>query len=142
LVDETVQPFRFLDIACGDARATVETLKGTRVANYYGIDLSSAALNLARKALESLGCPLTLDGPNEPCSEVQTEESQEASISEDSDDVVDPDDSVLPALPAPSEMPSIFWTPLLFGRPSDAVSPEDVRLALALIEARLAEGSW
>jgi hypothetical protein len=29
-VDEAVQPFRFLDIACGDARATVEALKGTR----------------------------------------------------------------------------------------------------------------
>jgi len=61
LVDEAVQPFRFLDIACGDAGATVETLKGTRVAHYYGIDLSSAALELARKALESLGCPVTLD---------------------------------------------------------------------------------
>ena len=33
LVDEAVQPFRFLDIACGDARATVEALKGTRVAH-------------------------------------------------------------------------------------------------------------
>jgi SAM-dependent methyltransferase len=61
LVDEGVQPFRFLDIACGDARATVEALKGTRVAHYYGIDLSSAALELASKALESLGCPVTLD---------------------------------------------------------------------------------
>jgi SAM-dependent methyltransferase len=58
LIDEAVQPFRFLDIACGDARATVETLRGTRVAHYYGIDLSSAALDLARKALESLGCPV------------------------------------------------------------------------------------
>src|SRR5271169_78412 len=26
LVDEAVQPFRFLDIACGDARATVDAL--------------------------------------------------------------------------------------------------------------------
>jgi SAM-dependent methyltransferase len=61
LVDEAVQPFRFLDIACGDAGATVETLKGTRVAHYYGIDLSPAALELASKALEPLGCPMTLD---------------------------------------------------------------------------------
>jgi SAM-dependent methyltransferase len=61
LVEEAVQPFRFLDIACGDARATVETLKGMRVAHYYGIDLSQAALELASKALESLGCPVTLD---------------------------------------------------------------------------------
>ena len=35
----------------GDARATVETLRGMRVAHYYGIDLSSAALELASKAL-------------------------------------------------------------------------------------------
>jgi hypothetical protein len=28
LVDEAVQPFRFLDIACGDASATVEALGG------------------------------------------------------------------------------------------------------------------
>src|ERR1700746_3638711 len=60
LVEEAVQPFRFLDIACGDARATVETLKGTRVAHYYGIDLSSAALELASEGLKALGCPVTL----------------------------------------------------------------------------------
>lgn len=60
LVDEAVQPFRFLDIACGDARATVDALKGTRVAHYYGIDLSKAALDLASKALEMLACPVTL----------------------------------------------------------------------------------
>jgi len=56
-----VQPFRFLDIACGDARATVDALKGTRVAHYHGIDLSQAALDLASKALEALACPVTLD---------------------------------------------------------------------------------
>jgi SAM-dependent methyltransferase len=61
LVDEVVQPFRFLDIACGDARATVETLRGMRVAHYYGIDLSQAALELASKALKLLRCPVTLD---------------------------------------------------------------------------------
>jgi SAM-dependent methyltransferase len=61
LVDDAVKPFRFLDIACGDARATVEALKGTRVAHYHGIDLSQAALELASKALETLACPVTLD---------------------------------------------------------------------------------
>jgi len=61
LVDEAVWPFRFLDIACGDARATVDALKGTRVAHYHGIDLSQAALDLASKALEALACPVTLD---------------------------------------------------------------------------------
>ena len=33
LLDEAVQPFRFLDIACGDGSATVEALRGTRVAH-------------------------------------------------------------------------------------------------------------
>ena len=61
LVDEAVQPFRFLDIACGDARATVDALKGTRVAHYRGIDLSQEALDLASQALETLGCPVALD---------------------------------------------------------------------------------
>ena len=61
LVEEAVQPFRFLDIACGDAKATVDALKGTRVAHYHGIDLSQAALDLASKALETLACPVTLD---------------------------------------------------------------------------------
>jgi hypothetical protein len=48
----------------------------------------------------------------------------------------------LPALPAPlpSEMPSSFWTPLLLGKPDDAINLEDAHLCLALIEARLAEG--
>jgi SAM-dependent methyltransferase len=56
LVEEAVQPFRFLDIACGDARASVDALRGTPVAHYHGIDLSQAALELASKALEPLGC--------------------------------------------------------------------------------------
>jgi SAM-dependent methyltransferase len=61
LVDEAVQPFRFLDVACGDASATVEALKGTQVASYHGIDLSQPALELASQALETLACPVTLD---------------------------------------------------------------------------------
>ena len=61
LVDEAIQPFRFLDVACGDASATVEALKGTQVASYHGIDLSEAALELASQALETLACPVTLD---------------------------------------------------------------------------------
>ena len=61
LVDEVVQPFRFLDIACGDARASVDALKRTRVAQYHGIDLSQEALDLASQALETLACPVTLD---------------------------------------------------------------------------------
>jgi hypothetical protein len=46
------------------------------------------------------------------------------------------------ALPTPvvrAEMPSSFWTPLLFGKPGNSVSPEDARLALIQIESRLRE---
>jgi hypothetical protein len=60
LVDGAVQPFRFLDIACRDASATVNALKGTRIAHYHGIDPSQAALDLARTALETLTCPVIL----------------------------------------------------------------------------------
>ena len=61
LADEGVRPFRFLDIACGDACATAEALNGTRVAHYHGIDLCQAALNLAANALAMLGCPIMLE---------------------------------------------------------------------------------
>jgi SAM-dependent methyltransferase len=60
LEDEAAKPIRFLDIACGDARATVGALKGLPVAHYYGIDLSRPALELARAAVGALGCPATL----------------------------------------------------------------------------------
>ncbi|MBW0000876.1 MAG: class I SAM-dependent methyltransferase [Verrucomicrobia bacterium] len=60
LVDEAAQPFRFLDVACGDASATVQALRGTRVASYQGIDLSQPALELASEALGQLACPVTL----------------------------------------------------------------------------------
>jgi ubiquinone/menaquinone biosynthesis C-methylase UbiE len=61
LVDESSRPFRFLDIACGDACATVGALKGTRLAHYHGIDLCQEALNLAADALAMLGCPIMLE---------------------------------------------------------------------------------
>jgi hypothetical protein len=44
LVNEVDRPFRFLDIACGDASATVDALKETRIAHYRGIDLCGEAL--------------------------------------------------------------------------------------------------
>ena len=36
LADEGVRPFRFLDIACGDACATADALNGTRVGTIMG----------------------------------------------------------------------------------------------------------
>jgi SAM-dependent methyltransferase len=61
IVDEELPgPFRFLDIACGDAGPTADALKGTRVAQYYGIDLSRQALALAAVNLDALDCPVDL----------------------------------------------------------------------------------
>jgi ubiquinone/menaquinone biosynthesis C-methylase UbiE len=61
LVDEAIPPFRFLDIACGDDSATVNSLKGTRIAHCHGIDLSQAVLDLAKTALETLARPIILE---------------------------------------------------------------------------------
>jgi ubiquinone/menaquinone biosynthesis C-methylase UbiE len=61
LVEEVDRPFRFLDIACGDASASVGALKGTKVAHYHGIDLSAPALKLAAEELAALDCPVDLD---------------------------------------------------------------------------------
>jgi SAM-dependent methyltransferase len=61
LTEEAPQPFRFLDIACGDSSSTVECLRGMAVASYHGIDLSQPALDLARTNLETLDCPFKLE---------------------------------------------------------------------------------
>jgi SAM-dependent methyltransferase len=60
LLDEAPRPFRFLDIACGDAGATVNALTGTPIARYHGIDLSPTALGIARHTLAALACPVDL----------------------------------------------------------------------------------
>jgi SAM-dependent methyltransferase len=58
---EAPRPFRFLDVACGDAAMSVTMLGGLPVAHYHGIDLSRPALDLASAALEGLPCPATLE---------------------------------------------------------------------------------
>jgi ubiquinone/menaquinone biosynthesis C-methylase UbiE len=60
LTHEVHGPFRFLDIACGDASATLTALSGTKVAEYAGIDLSEAALQIAGATLSELGVPVRL----------------------------------------------------------------------------------
>jgi SAM-dependent methyltransferase len=60
IAEKFERPFEFLDIACGDASATVGALTGTNVARYFGIELSSAALTIATKNLRALGCPVEL----------------------------------------------------------------------------------
>jgi SAM-dependent methyltransferase len=61
LVTDVNRPFRFLDLACGDARLTVAALQGTPVAQYHGIDLSAPALAMARQTVAALACPFELE---------------------------------------------------------------------------------
>ena len=61
LVEDVKRPFRFLDLACGDARGVVGALEATPIAHYHGVDLSQPALDLAAQALEALDCAIELD---------------------------------------------------------------------------------
>jgi SAM-dependent methyltransferase len=61
LVETVNRPFRFLDLACGDASTTVAALQGTQVIEYHGIDLSAPALAIAEKTVESLPCEVQLE---------------------------------------------------------------------------------
>ena len=61
LNDGMARPFRFVDIACGDASASAGALEGTRISHYHGIDFSAAALDIARRTLKVLDCPLALE---------------------------------------------------------------------------------
>jgi len=54
------RPFKFLDIACGDAAASAAALKESAIDHYYGIDLSPQSLELARESLKALRCPVEL----------------------------------------------------------------------------------
>jgi ubiquinone/menaquinone biosynthesis C-methylase UbiE len=60
LKTEAPRPFRFLDLACGDATCSAEALSGTEVASYCGVDLSDDALQIASRTLRELSCPVTL----------------------------------------------------------------------------------
>jgi methylase of polypeptide subunit release factors len=60
LIAEVAGPFDFLDIACGDASATIDALKGTQIAHYHGIDVSRSALEIAKETLRALSCPVNL----------------------------------------------------------------------------------
>ena len=61
LIEGVRRPFRFLDVACGDATSAVDALTGTAITHYHGIDLSAAALELAGNALTRLDCPVALE---------------------------------------------------------------------------------
>jgi hypothetical protein len=61
LTDEAPRPFRFLDLACGDAAEITEVLRDTPIAGYHGVDLSRTALDLAERNLAALDCPVPLE---------------------------------------------------------------------------------
>ncbi len=61
LTESAQRPFRFLDLACGDATMTVAALGGTAVSEYHGIDLSAPALEMARKTVAALACKVKLE---------------------------------------------------------------------------------
>jgi hypothetical protein len=61
LVDDLARPFRFLDLACGDASGIVDALRATPIEHYRGVDLSAPALALAEHNLAALPCPVKLD---------------------------------------------------------------------------------
>jgi SAM-dependent methyltransferase len=60
LLSEAPPRFHFLDVACGDAAASIVALAGTDIGRYTGIDISRPALELAKAELAVLTCPVTL----------------------------------------------------------------------------------
>ena len=61
LNSELPRPFRFLDLACGDASGIVGALTDTQITHYHGVDLSLPALELAKRHLDVLPCAVTLE---------------------------------------------------------------------------------
>jgi SAM-dependent methyltransferase len=64
LLEDAPRPFNFLDVACGDASATAGALRDTAIRRYDGIDISAAALAIARQEIGALGCPFELTEGN------------------------------------------------------------------------------
>jgi SAM-dependent methyltransferase len=61
LAGEVARPYRFLDLACGDASGIVGALAQTPIEQYRGVDLSAPALELAKDNLAALPCTVMLD---------------------------------------------------------------------------------
>lgn len=61
LVEDLNRPFRFLDLACGDAQESVQALSGTQIVHYQGMDLAEEALQLASRNLQNLECTSELE---------------------------------------------------------------------------------
>ncbi|TAK60735.1 class I SAM-dependent methyltransferase [Methylobacter sp.] len=50
------QPFKLLDLGCGDASFIAQALQGRAIQHYTGFDLSAPALALATENIAPLGC--------------------------------------------------------------------------------------
>ena len=50
------EPFSLLDLGCGDSSFTARSLSNSAIAYYRGIDLSHAALEIARNNISLLPC--------------------------------------------------------------------------------------
>jgi ubiquinone/menaquinone biosynthesis C-methylase UbiE len=61
LSHEVARPYRFLDLACGDASGIVTALEATPIERYRGVDLSAPALARAQHNLAALPCAVKLD---------------------------------------------------------------------------------
>lgn len=61
LTHEVARPYRFLDLACGDASGIVTALRATPIEHYRGVDLSAPALALAKANLAALPCKVKLE---------------------------------------------------------------------------------
>ncbi|MBW4672556.1 MAG: class I SAM-dependent methyltransferase [Desmonostoc geniculatum HA4340-LM1] len=53
------QPFRMLDLGCGDASFTAQVLLNTTISSYQGIDLSIPALEVAKDNMVKIQCETT-----------------------------------------------------------------------------------
>ncbi|MBA1140677.1 class I SAM-dependent methyltransferase [Mesorhizobium neociceri] len=60
LLDEAADGFVFADLACGTAPRSAAALAGSNVSRYVGIDISQPSLDVAKKALAALTCPVEL----------------------------------------------------------------------------------
>ncbi len=54
------QPFKLLDLGCGDASFIAQALHGTSIQHYVGFDLSDPALAIAAENIAPLGCQTEL----------------------------------------------------------------------------------